>query len=383
MSFAIWCKPKQHSATTQIEAHFNYWHVAGDRAFRRSDRKPALDFIEFGVLVDDPTNIDAIKIFMPFEVKEKAISDCSDYFRAADIAQGIFNDVLRGAGPAAAGPRCIELLRADNSTFSRIHSFTLSKQEFAPTELTVIKRDGGTLLSIERGALNDATNLWTPGVPAYFRLRVSLNFDRHNPFVRVIPTPDRFFQSSYEEIEYLDFRVNEARTLPDRIEMDMRTEQGVGVKLRLVAFLTAIPVQSEIAISNTPSHKMRLLEHDLWNTYMPGGIPEGMMVYHWKRSLNSPGITLERGAIVGEINDFTAFVKLMTRRSGKQIYLAYIVIAFTFGVLGNLAANYVQKGLDAATTWTMEAMPSGALHRPKLGYPEATTGALERDKHGE
>lgn len=296
-------------------------------------------------MVDDPTQVDSIRIFLPFEVERGAVTDCSPYFTQADIAQGIFNELLRGVGPASSGPKSIELLRGDGSVFARVHSFTKSGPVIVTKELAMENRDGGTLLTISDDTLKDASLSHKKGSASYFRLRIEINLN--NPFKRVISTPDKLLQSSYHEIEYLDFRLNEARTLPDPLESDMRKERGAGMTMRLVAFLTAIPVQSEISISNTPSHKMRLLEHDLWSTYMPGGIPEGMVVYHWKRSANAPAIASDPAS---EITDFTAFVKLTTRRASRKIWLAYLIIAFVFGVLGNLAANFVQSCIDGATT---------------------------------
>ncbi|MCA0015022.1 hypothetical protein LB561_19810 [Mesorhizobium sp. B292B1B] len=347
VSLAVWCKPKQQTATTTIEAHFNYWRIAGDANFRRSDTQSTSDFIEVGILVDDPTQIDSIRVFIPFEVERTAVTDCSTYFTTADIAQGIFNELLRGVGVANSGPRSVELLRGDNSVFARVHSFTKSNSGIVTKELDLEKRDNGTLLTISDHVLNDASALYGHGPsPAYFRLRIEIRDVESNPLIRVISTPDRLLQSSYDQIEYLDFRLNEARTLPDPLELDMRKERGAGVKMRLVAFLTAIPVQSEISISNTASHKMRLLEHDLWNAYMPGGIPEGMVVYHWKRTTSVPSDPTLASEFTGEIGDFTAFVKLRTRRSSVQIWVAYLLVAFVFGVLGNLAANLIQSCID-------------------------------------
>src|SRR4051812_36202441 len=91
---------------------------------------------------------------------------------------------------------------------------------------------------------------------------------------------------------------------------------NIDIKMKLVAFLTAIPVQSELSASKESAHKFRLLEHDPWSNYVPSGIPEGMMVYHWKRE-KTDGIA-----------DFSAFVKLQTRRSGRNTLTKYLIIAF-------------------------------------------------------
>lgn len=71
-----------------------------------------------------------------------------------------------------------------------------------------------------------------------------------------------------------------------------------------------------------------------------------MVVYHWKRTTSVPSDPTLASEFTGEIGDFTAFVKLRTRRSSVQIWVAYLLVAFVFGVLGNLAANLIQSCID-------------------------------------
>jgi hypothetical protein len=160
---------------------------------------------------------------------------------------------------------------------------------------------------------------------------------KKEPFVRTITPRDRYFRSGFEEVEYVDFRLNEARTLPDRVESLMRADStgGQPVPLTRVAFLTAIPVLADLTLSSRLQHKSRLLEHDIWNEYVPSGIPDGMMVYHWRED-KSEGV-----------EDFSAFVKMQTRRSGRQILKNYLMIAFAFGVLGNLTASAIEPWISS------------------------------------
>jgi len=58
-------------------------------------------------------------------------------------------------------------------------------------------------------------------------------------------------------------------------------------------------------------------------------------VYHWKKS---------RDLVAGEdpIGDFSAFVKLKQRRAGLGTVAVYLLVAFVFGVLGNLTASWLE-----------------------------------------
>jgi hypothetical protein len=361
-TIAVWCVPKSGSAATQAEAHFNYWRIAGDKAFKRSGPKSVVDFVEIGILIDDIQQVESISIYLPLAVSRGQVTDCAPYLAKAEFAQGIFNEVLAVTAPAAGGPRCVVLLDQTGGIFCRVHSFTFGSSGIDATELEIAAQGGGAVLSITPAAVKESCLHLAPPAKVYFRLRISLGQKREdNPFVKVILPQDRLFQSGFDEIEYIDFRVNEARTLPTAIEHRMRTDKAKGapIDFRLFAFLTAVPVHSELSVSNTPSHKMRLLESS-WNGYVPSGIPDGMVVYHWKRQAN-----------LKPISDFSAFVKLQTRRSSVSILCKYLVIAFLFGLTGNLAASGVTalwglvfKGKHAASQTIPEATSHPANSRP-------------------
>jgi len=360
-SLAVWCIPRPASGATAIEVHFNYWRLAGDEECVRKAKGLVRDFAEIGVMLDDPEKIDRICIFLPFPVAKAAIDDCSDRLSQPELAQGIFNEVLTTTVAALPG-RYVEL-NGNSGIFCRIHSFMKNGSgEIDPAELLDQPIADGILLTITSQAVHEVSRFGTPAPRAYFRLRIYIDDEAQNPFVRRIPTPDRLLQSGFNEIEYIDFRLNEARTLPSPIEARMRNDRSeADIKLKLVAFLTAVPVLSELSASNTQFHKLRPLEYQLWNPYVPSGIPEGMMVYHWRR-IDSDGIV-----------DFSAFVKLQTRRSGRWILGKYLLIAFAFGVLGNLTASAIQFGFgagrDAITRYyePVKPGPPMAPQSPALG----------------
>jgi len=83
---------------------------------------------------------------------------------------------------------------------------------------------------------------------------------------------------------------------------------------------------------------MRLLEKPTWEKYVPAGIPDGMMVYHWKKvRAGEP----EKDWEVTAINELTTFVRLDTRHSSFVLRLVFLAIALSIGVLGSLAAGWI------------------------------------------
>ena len=310
-----------------MEVHFNYWRVETPGSILPWGEKEKFDFSEIGIMLKEPSTVDSVFIFLPFSIERKDISDCSNYFSSPNIAQGIFNQPLACSTNARPARRGVEL-RLGDAIFCRVHIFISEDAEIKSDELGVKEFSDGTLLTINRAALSEISGHMNGEHPAYFRLRFVLRVA--TPFFQRVDTPDRFFRSGFDEIEYVDFRLNEARTLPHAVESRMRDDQnGKVIKIKLVAFLTAVPIVSELAASSKQFHKLRPLEDELWNEYVPGGIKKGMVVYHWKR-IEDEGIP-----------DFSAFVKLRTRRSGLRVVLVYLSFAFLFGIIGNLAAAYI------------------------------------------
>ncbi|MBA9068732.1 hypothetical protein FHR71_002482 [Methylobacterium sp. RAS18] len=327
---AVWCSLKGQAPDTSLETHLNYWRVAG---LKRKKCKPHKeDFLEIGLLIKNPNPVEKLNIFVPFDLDRSKIDDLGGRFDQSDLAQGIFNEKLASRNRGAA-QSWLDLEKSSTDIFCRVHIFSKNNELIDSSELNVAAEHGGTIITISRLAIERSSRGLANDLPLYFRLRILGGSKKGGPFVKVITPIDHPFQSGFDEIEYIDFRLNESRTLPIGIERKIADDALVGtVPVSMVAFLTAVPVLAELSVSHTTFHKNRLLEEAPWNTYAPFPLPPGMMVYHWKKN-NSKA----------PIDDFTAFVKLQTRKTSKRIIASYLGIAFGFGVLGNLAAPWLQK----------------------------------------
>ncbi|WP_236555028.1 hypothetical protein [Novosphingobium sp. 9U] len=314
-------------------------------------------------MVEDVGLVEKLSIYVPTIVRTSAIQDCAPHFTNHEVVQGIFNEVLT-ANSSRPGP--LVLKKSNGRIFCRMHLFAknLAGEAISANELSVHPFSEGTICTIQPSALR-ACEARSGASRAYFRLRIAMPANNDgNPFVEDVPVYDRFLLSGYDQIEYLDFRLNEARTLPTAVEQRMASDQPPGAaRMSLVAFLTAVPVSAELSVANTEFHKMRLLEYPIWSAYAPG-LPTGMVVYHWKRSARP------RKPIV----DFSAFVKLQTRRSGRKTLVQYLGFAFLFGIAGNLAAGWLQPQLGPmiAAVWT--GLSSVAAHIGALAKSLVTLG---------
>ena len=318
-TIAIWCEKTAHADKAAVEFHVNLWHF--------SDIERA-NFFELGIMPDDPNDLECIKIFLPVQVAHDEIQDLGPLFKATGIAQGIFNEPL--SCTHSPNGKFVEL-QEDGKVYCQVHIFSTDDGHIDENELTIKQFGGGTLLTITRQALKSLGSQSHAPETGYFRLRIKPAEKTTPPFLTVIKPKDRAWNSGFDVIEYIDCRVNEARTLPSSIEDNFRTAHHGVAKTRLIAFLAVVPVVSSVTSSHTEWHKSRLLERQIWNDYVPQGLEEGMVVYHWKKTFEA----IKDKRLAG----FSAFVKLQTRKSGGLIIGLYLFLAFLLGVIGSLTAS--------------------------------------------
>lgn len=361
-SMAVWSEFRDGATDAVAEVHFNYWRIIGDASFFRRIRGSIKDFIEVGVLLENAPSVEKVVIFLPGLPGTWTVEDCGPRFASPDIAHGIFNAPL--TSNYAAHPDRIDLLKPGQIPFCRVHIFPTENAVISAEHLHQTIMAGGTLLTITRHAINEVCEGLPDNMPAYFRLRAYLDAGQKSPFIKRIQPKDRFFTTGYSVVDYLDFRLNEARSLPASIEEMMR-QAAPRVPHRLIAFLTAVPVQSDVTtISWEKAHKKRLLEDDLWSTYVPTEIPRGMTVYHWKEVATAEEKT---------VDDFSGFIKMQTRLVSWPVLVTSIAIAFCAGVAGNLFASWVWNRVYH-TPAAFSSAPSAAQRTipPKPGKSNVT-----------
>src|SRR4051812_37253716 len=103
-SMAVWSEHRNGGANASAEVHFNYWRIAGDRAFIPRGHVPVRDFVEVGVLLNRPSEVERVQIYLPGTWD---VEDCGPRFASPDIAQGIFNEQLTATVTGAPGPQRI------------------------------------------------------------------------------------------------------------------------------------------------------------------------------------------------------------------------------------------------------------------------------------
>ncbi|QIR86603.1 hypothetical protein [Paracoccus sp. AK26] len=322
-SIAFWCERAIATAEVHAEFHVNLWHFSSTK---RSD------FIEIGVMPSNPSALSAIRIFVPFFLRRENVTDLGPEFASTELAQGIFNETLSSTKKPSG--KSVEL-KIGTKTYCHVHIFSPENGSIDPCELDIREKDGGTLLSITSIALQSLARQCNSNPECgYFRLRLLPTKHDTRPFVTAIKPKDRAWTSGFEEIEYIDCRLNEARTLPTSIEASADAAPHGLADVSRIVFLAVVPVTSSITSSHAEWHKSRLLETQIWKDYVPQGLEDGMVVYHWRKEF--------KGVKHNSLQGFSAFVKLQTRKTSSVVIGVYASVALALGVVGSLTASAVQ-----------------------------------------
>ncbi len=327
-SMAIWF-PLKTTATTSpvVDLHFNLWRL--DHRKQKAKKSSVLDLLDIGILISRPSDFNSVKFYLPINIERKDIEDLGPKFQNHSIATSIFNERLKVSTDQN---NVIVLEGADNVVFCGVFRFPTTGNQISENDLEIDPEHEGTTFTITQTALTDACRTLKPGNKLYFRFRIKIPKVGFGTFVNAAVPHDRWLTSGMDVTEYLDFRLNQARNLHPGIARNLplatlEPESSPLAEINRVDFLLAVGVTVDVVVGYPEFHKCRLLEKDLWKSYVDEAhLNNGLVVYHW-RALSKDK----------KIIDFNAFVKLRLRLSGLGIIWRYLCFAVLIGVVGNSA----------------------------------------------
>lgn len=346
---AIW-NPDSGNEGISINFHINYWRLSQvkglgskDRTFRNvfseNNKDTDCDYLDIGILINEriPNNI---CIYVPIKVENNDIIDLAEKFKDGQIASAIFNKSIDIHQTEKND--YIELIESnepvneDRRLNHFIHAFTKNGTPYKEIDTEALEVGDGTKLTIHINDLMNAglnTRSSDESKSHYLRFRIKIRKPGESPFFKSISPPDFFFHSGTENTEYIDFRLNNARHLPDEIRKE-RSRCENNMNLSRVDFFLAAAMEADIIDST--ANKQRLLEPNLWGEYLSLRLRHAMLIYHWKSS--------QPNAV-----DFSVFAKLRIRKSGLTRILIYIILGFILAMIANILSAYVIQTLVTLT----------------------------------
>lgn len=343
VSTAVWCTLKDVRLTPPIELHVNYWKIG-------NKKNPRTDLLDIGVMIQNEKNTDSVSLFIPFKIQNGSIKDLSHTFKQIEVVQGIFNERLSSVSSDHGTPHYQLQYKKNRELFCDILKLSTDQDEQNLKSNIIESTDlnNGTLLKLKLTDVSKQRNASSEegkdseqiSPKLYFRIRINIPNGKDNPFIQSIEPKDKIFASAFTSQEILDFRLNEVRTMPNDV-LDKFSESIQNVQsCKLVAFLIAIPIDTEIALTTPDWHKFRILENSDWDNYLDNTVKTRMAVYHWKSPL--PNSSNDK------IDEFSAHVKFQKRHTNVWHMLIYVLIIIVLSALGSKlsdAGSYAKSAI--------------------------------------
>ncbi len=315
-SLAIWYEKNTDTDGVEpnAELHFNFWR------FRKEKIKHS--FLDIGIMLENHEKIENVLIFVPSSKDQIIIEDLGHKFSDSNVATGVFNETLTVQDTAENSYVDLDL---NGNSFARVFKFTQKEAgEFDKEEFSYEAGYQGAVIKIKKGAITRAEAL---GKRLYFRIRIT--FKKHIPFKYDIKSPDHILRSSYEKVEYIDFRLNQARSLPEDLSRKIKSCNNLEIKR--IDFLLVSDISVEIKDEQQTPHKKRVLESGLWSKYTKNPIKSDMMIYHWKAVPKAEE----------SIHDFNTFTKMVIKRSTKTTIFWFVVAMTLINLFSNSLFSFL------------------------------------------
>jgi hypothetical protein len=344
----------------EVELHFNYWSLSGSS-------ETVIDYLDVGVKFSGLKEFDAIKIFFPFHVTEQ--SYVANLGRAVcntpTLISAIFNTRVKET--RLDGERMDITFRHEKESKLRFHCQIEVGPHGEGVTLNRLNREGeGTTLSFPIKLFKKEKENSLEDIPHYFRFRIKMSAEDKKIISQLSKPKDSKLLSRLESTEIVDFRINEIRNLPAQIRSKLEYDSYISS----VHFFLIRETNSEHKLSHTEFKRCRVLEKDLWETYLREdgqviSLPEQMLIYHWREQSKRD----QSGVLSEYLENFSAFAKfsktIVTKMTIIWFVLSVIALGAASGVIGNYIYSYFTSN-DQAVACAAKASTSSEESKPKL-----------------
>lgn len=285
-SFAFYYKPyAREEKRTNIdisELHVNIWKVDVGKFF--PDYKI---YIDFGMKINQ--NIEYIKVYIPFEIEENGL----DYDLVKTLSNNnqllctVFNSDLRSMSSQTTSfvPVCDES-KKDKPIFY-LHQLGATKFTLEPFKIAVDKKNKtvGQILKIQiqKDSRKDDDEM-KEDVPVYIRFRIQPK--KISDFVQSEHISNDFLQAAFSRIDLFDIRINERRNLNLEVKDALSADSHKIFKFDKIHLYFMAETKEKIENGSSIKIDSRLLECDLWKSYLPKGCHRcNYIAHHWKKRI--------------------------------------------------------------------------------------------------
>ena len=315
-SFALWysLNNKDCAQNKEVKVHINLWGRG-----RGVNKEYCFDF---GLLVEDITDIDNIYLYCPFLLDRNQIQDLgSTISHDNNLLNAIFNENLT---TTVGDPKRL-IVNSDLAELNFIiYSLEINKQINLDCKITSKIKRPGTILSIKFDDIG-CKDLKRH----YFRIRINVpNKDIHLINNQVKGTS--IFSSYFTNTENIDFRLNDFRSCSEELKEQFNKGQKFGITaIHYFIFRNA----NDVIIHHGKEMNSRMLEADLWDTYIDG-LDYYIIAYHLKSKAE-----VEPNGNLRYVKDFSALTRFQYQEDTTAIIRKYILGIIALGSIASIIGN--------------------------------------------
>lgn len=281
--------------------------------------------------------IEGISLYCPFSVQE---SDCIDLFKSlrnANTLGAIFNDGCN-ASNGNRNDHYVEVkLDNDNEPF---YLLSYEKPE-------IISQSNGSIVRISFPTL--PKNIKNKAGKVYVRFRLTIG--NKTGLISSNDSRDKILTSALSREEVIDFRLNDYRTLDDKIRERISGDADDVCRPSSVTIHTLLMANSSVDVDSFETlHEKRLLEGgSSWKDYAPNGEPKEIVAWHWKRKLDKAG------------EGYKLYLKLKINVCNRGTIALYLLFLALFSVFTNAASDALCNSVGSIPTLLGSAIMAGLL----------------------
>ncbi len=345
-SFAIWyeldTKVKRENIDNNkvtAKVHINFWSQLS--YLNEEDNC----FFDFGILVNDISNIASINLYCPFFIEKKNGNSLNVYDLGAKISNtelvdAIFNEnyITTGGQPKRyIVDRNNSQKTNENKQFiiysleenNEIELENCKQQLYQPDKKLTQKVSEGTIikLKIENLVCNSDESIQNIK-EYYFRIRIRVAKNKLFAITQKVhynnPLRDSFFKT-----EVVDFRLNDIRSFNPEIKD--RFFRNFRFDIKSINFLIMRNITDSIYIEGDVM-QCRLLEYNLWEKYIDG-LKENMVAYHIKKKASEQN----------SIDSFNAVIKIQREETNTNKFIIYLFVLILLGLATNFLYDCLLK----------------------------------------
>lgn len=376
-SFGIWATGSENAAKIN-QVHINLWTTAS----------PKIRCIDIGInfSIIDEDNAEHLNINIPFKVKKSNIEDLSTKMvNSQDLLTAIFNDY-------------VDLLENLKTKHSRIRfssgdeiylhlnidfNATLSgydKRVFVddtPHNYTNIKFDLNSCLD-GLAKLNKIEN--EKNKEHYIRFRIPLDETAYGSMIHTIKGNDGFLKPFKEQLDVVDFRINEIRVLPKEIKTSVAATCSTPQKYHLFIIRDESD-EYQLSHSGSSYKKCRILEAETWRKYFeqsdisvseskstwvnrvkdyvskkiksrkdPLPFTQPTMIYHWSKETSKE--------TDNKITDFIAVAKFKSIKHKWYTVIVYIIVIMLISIFSCFCYDLLKVNIPCVLEMTTPTTPT-------------------------